>query len=276
MKTTRRPHSPRAALAAALAVATCLASAPVAADARPVAQLDDDVVVQITAPPAGARLQGPVVVAGYAADRRSPSGSGINERDVQIWLHTAAGPQGLLGYAGGGRDSPAVSAILGAPFGRAGFERVWDACGVAPGPYELVVWVSSLTTPGARNLARIDVEVLPCAAPLTGVAGLWSSEFGPVTFEHDPVVGSTRLPVVGSWAQPPGVGACPPAAPLPGCIGLIQNGTFDPTASVLEFGYYQDWNNTTGAARLTLAPDGRTLVGTWTQPGASGPWTMRR
>jgi N-formylglutamate amidohydrolase len=45
---------------------------------------------------------------------------------------------------------------------------------------------------------------------------------------------------------------------------------------VLEFTYYQDWNNTRGTARLTLSPDGSSLSGTWSQPGDEGTWTMRR
>jgi hypothetical protein len=45
---------------------------------------------------------------------------------------------------------------------------------------------------------------------------------------------------------------------------------------VLEFSYYQEWNDMRGTARLTLAPDGALLSGTWVQADSEGTWTLRR
>jgi hypothetical protein len=104
-----------------------------------------------------------VDVAGYAADLRSPSGSGLNERDIQIYLDDTADPAHLLNYAEAGHDSPTAAATLGPQFARVGFQAVWETCSFPAKTYSLIVWVSSLVTPGARNLTSTDVEVAPCS-----------------------------------------------------------------------------------------------------------------
>jgi hypothetical protein len=130
--------------------------------AAPLAQVDDSLVVRITSPQPGEHLMGRVRITGYAADRRSTTGSGLNERDIAVYLNNTADPYNLLRYAAGQQDSPAAAHELGPLFGEVGFAAVWEACAFAPGPYELIVWVSSLATPGARNFAAVDVEVQAC------------------------------------------------------------------------------------------------------------------
>src|SRR5438105_2778541 len=54
-------------------------------------QEDANIVVQFTSPAAGARLSGAAAVEGFAGDRRSASGSGLNEKDVQLYLDLPPG-----------------------------------------------------------------------------------------------------------------------------------------------------------------------------------------
>jgi hypothetical protein len=133
--------------------------------AAPVDQIDEDVVVAITAPQPGQRLRGNVVITGYAADRRSAIGSGLNERDIQVYLNDSADERALLDIARPGQDSPAAAAALGPRFGQVGFQSTaWQTCSFPPGAYTVFVWVSSLTTPGARNVAQANVEIEACPA----------------------------------------------------------------------------------------------------------------
>jgi hypothetical protein len=156
-------------------------AAPERQDAAP----DQDMVVRITSPLAGEQLQGSTVITGFAADRRGPAGSGLNERDIQIWLTDATGTRTLLGYAALGSTGPEAIATVGSGTQAIGFSRVWDTCTNAPGSYEVEVWVSSLARPGARNRASTDVAVAPCpgtpapAATTAGTTGPASTAGGP-------------------------------------------------------------------------------------------------
>lgn len=130
--------------------------------AQPTGQVDTDIVVQITNPQPGQRVQGSVDIAGFAADRRSPAGSGLNERDVALYLNDSSEPRNLFDYADTGEDSPEAAARLGPQFAQVGFADRWETCSFPPGHYTLVVWVSSLVVAGARNFASVDVDVVPC------------------------------------------------------------------------------------------------------------------
>src|SRR5260370_6007052 len=156
----------RAVVLVALALLPAVLPAPWA-HAAPTAQLDDSVVVRISSPARGEQVQGVVEIRGYAADTRSPTGSGLNESDIQVYLNDPSDPRNLLHYAAGKQDSADAATALGPQFGQAGFTASWDTCSFAPGHYSLTVWVSSLTTPGARNLATTDVEVGSFAAGTT-------------------------------------------------------------------------------------------------------------
>jgi hypothetical protein len=109
-----------------------------------------------------------------------------------------------------------------------------------------------------------------------GIIGRWTSEWGPVVLLHNLITDSQSVAVEGIWQQPGGTGGCPPARPAPGCLGIMEQATYDPTTRVFQLSYYEEWGDIRGTARLTLAPDGNTLSGTWTQPDYTGTWTMRR
>src|SRR5579883_3020843 len=96
--------------------------------AAPAGQVDPNVVVQITSPQPGQQLQGQVEIAGYAADQRSPSGSGLNERDIRLYLNDASDEQNLVDYAAAGLDSPSAAAALGPRFAQVGFGDTWQTC----------------------------------------------------------------------------------------------------------------------------------------------------
>ncbi len=155
-----------------------------AAAALPTLQVDPDIVVQITNPQPGQRLQGSVDIAGFAADRRSPAGSGLNERDVALYLNDSADERNLFDYADTGEDSPEAAAALGPQFAQVGFADSWETCSFPPGHYTLIAWVSSLVVPGARNFASVDVDVAPCP-PATIIPN--------DAFESDPDSRSVRV-----------------------------------------------------------------------------------
>jgi hypothetical protein len=147
----------------AASAAAPLPAAATSVDSRSLPQTDPNMVVEITSPKPGERLRGRVEIAGYAADRRSPSGSGLNERDVQIYLNDSSDPWNLFDYALAGRDSPEAAGALGPAYSQTGFWDAWETCTFPEGPYRLMVWVSSLVSPGARSFASVDVYVEACA-----------------------------------------------------------------------------------------------------------------
>src|SRR5438132_634602 len=83
------------------------------------------------------RLRGRVEIVGYAADRRSPSGSGLNERDIQIYVNDSSDPWNLFDFALAGRDSPEAAAALGPGYSQTGFWDAWETCTFPEGPYRL-------------------------------------------------------------------------------------------------------------------------------------------
>jgi hypothetical protein len=271
----RRQFWSRLAALAALGLGQVAMAPPV-----PVAaQLDEDLVLVLSTPEAGARLTDRVSISGYAVDRRSHDGPGINGRDVRVYLDSDRDETLLLGFASFGSASPAATAAEGPRGQGTGFEREWDTCAFAPGPHRLIVWVSSLVVPGARQRQEREVTLAACpgGAPNSpSVAGAWQSDFGPVELRHRPLAaGADGASVTGTWLQPPGVGQCPASQVPPGCVGVIDRGVFSADGR-LQFGYYQWWNDVEGSAMLTLSPDGRELSGTWQQAGADGAWTLTR
>jgi hypothetical protein len=164
MRLTKLARAGLAAALAAVALVTPRAAAapPPTPMADPTAQIDPNIVVQIISPRPGERLRGRVEIEGYAADVRSTTGSGLNERDVQLFLNDSNDQSNLFDFALAGRDSPQAVAALGPTFDKAGFWDAWETCSFPEAPYKLIVWVSSLVNAGARNFASVDVYVEGC------------------------------------------------------------------------------------------------------------------
>mgnify|MGYP001765549651 CR=1 FL=1 len=99
------------------------------------------------------------------------------------------------------------------------------------------------------------------AEEIAPVLGTWLSNWGLLTFTAAPEAGEGQ--VRGRLQQ------------WPGQRGTITGGTYDAARRRLDLTTVQDWNGLTSTASLTLAPDGRTLTGTWRNARGTGPYTMR-
>lgn len=161
MKPTKRSGLLAGVMLAGIALLRPLAPT----EAAPIGQIDENLIVVITNPQPGQRLEGRVEITGYAADPRSARGAGVNPRDIRLYLDDVSDERYLLAFAEAGRDSPEAIAALGPRIDNAGFRALWETCSFPAGPYKLMVWVSSLTTPGARQGASVDVDVAPCNPP---------------------------------------------------------------------------------------------------------------
>lgn len=114
------------------------------------------------------------------------------------------------------------------------------------------------------TLAPSPTTPAPTPTQSITIGGAWESNFGAVTLEAGTPGANQLVNVSGFWIQGDGK------------QGTIKNGSFDPVNGVLEFTYFQPWNNLEGSARFILAPDGKTLKGTWKQSSGQGDWTMQR
>jgi hypothetical protein len=121
-------------------------------------------------------------------DPTSADGSGVNPRDIQLWL--GAPPDGyLLDYAQYGQPSPEATAIYGPDSRDTGFVMDWETCSFPTGTHELWAFVSSSARPGVTDFTRVDVTVSPCPPGTVLFRADWStvppliteqSEQGPV------------------------------------------------------------------------------------------------
>jgi len=195
-------------------------------------------VVQLTSPRPGEVLSGPVTIRGYAADRRSTGGSGLNEADIQLYLDDTSDEWHLFDFATGGQDSPEAAAALGPQFDHVGFQDVWQTCSFPAGPHKLIVYVSSLVQPGGRNFTTVDVNLEGCA---DGV-GLYRDDFtarpgGVETQELAP--GGTGADYVdaifGNFAA--GIDARCTEAEVPCFYALVFRGVPSPTERTGLIGY---------------------------------------
>lgn len=91
------------------------------------------------------------------------------------------------------------------------------------------------------------------------IAGTWSSDYGDITFYHDPIVGDKPVQVTGFWQQDTDQ------------RGRIDGGTFNPVTRKLDFSYTQEWDGSTGTASFTLTCSGSRMNGY-----CAGPWNAWR
>lgn len=99
------------------------------------------------------------------------------------------------------------------------------------------------------------------------IGGNWQSQWGPVTLKPTGNASEPngKVQLTGSWTQPSKG------------VGTIEQGSFDPASGTLEFAYYQPWNNIRGVATFKLSKDGKSLVGSFSQPpNYKGAWTLNR
>jgi hypothetical protein len=108
-----------------------------------IAKLDMDpyspnVLAPIEQPSAGAVVSGTVILSGYAIDRRSPAGAGIDL--VHIYLDGPYGTGTIIGGATYGLDRPDIAAQYGARFRPSGWELAWGTGSLAPGVHRLYLY----------------------------------------------------------------------------------------------------------------------------------------
>jgi uncharacterized protein (TIGR03067 family) len=145
-----------------------------------------------------------------------------------------------------------------------------------PGPHKLGPIALWLPKPdSAVELRNIRITNSPLSAgdgpdpaelrKLTGIAGTWESDWGPVTLEHGPIEGWTAVTLGGSYL------------PEPDRKGVITRGKYNPVLRVVQFAYAEPWWDGTGSAELKLSADGNKLEGIWSDSsGDSGIWTLVR
>jgi len=129
------------------------------------AQTPTEPVAVIVQPADNSSVRGRTRISGWAVDPQQPpvTGQGINPRDVQLWLGPY--PDGrLLDYAQYGLPSEEAARRHGGGFLDSGYQRTWETCSFRPGPYDLWVYVSSLSSPGTRGYSQANLTVEPCAS----------------------------------------------------------------------------------------------------------------
>ena len=88
-------------------------------------------------------IRGTVTLRGFAIDRASAAGAGIDR--VDVYLDGPYGTGTIIGAATYGLDRPDVAAQYGARFGPSGWELVWDTAGIAPGVHRLYLYAHRTT-----------------------------------------------------------------------------------------------------------------------------------
>lgn len=100
---------------------------------------------------------------------------------------------------------------------------------------------------------------------VVGIEGKWDSNWGPVTFEHEPMTGNAPIEITGHWAQ------------TPKKIGVFKSGKYDPVKRTVAVSYYQNWNFLHGSAKFKLNKSGNRMVGSFRQALIlGGTWILWR
>jgi hypothetical protein len=125
--------------------------------------------MNVDSPAYGATLGQPFVIGGWAIDRASGSGTGVDSIHVYAYPNPGSGtPPIFLGVASYGASRPDVGAFFGASFTNSGFNL--SVSGLSPGRYLLVVFAHS-TVAGTFNSSRsVDITISgPSSDPLMNV-----------------------------------------------------------------------------------------------------------
>ncbi len=117
-----------------------------------------DVLAPIEQPTAGTFVSGAVTLRGFAIDRASAAGTGIDM--VHIYLDGPYGTGTIIGGATYGLDRPDIAAQYGARFGPSGWELAWDTAGLAPGVHRLYLYAHR-TTDNAWSVMDPHLVVVP-------------------------------------------------------------------------------------------------------------------
>lgn len=123
-----------------------------------------------------------------------------------------------------------------------------------PGIEEQVLYSGNRSVKPDADTSRTD-----------GIAGTWDSNWGQVTFEHDPIEGDKPVEVSGHWQQGPKK------------TGVFKSGTFDPATGIVKVTYYQNWNFLKGSAKFKVNKKGNRMDGSFRQALIlGGTWILWR
>lgn len=109
-----------------------------------------DTLLNIDGPSQGAVVAGPFVVSGWAIDRATASGTGVDA--VHLWAFPTSGAAAQFLGAASSFPRPDVAGIYGAQFTNSGYTLTVTA--LAPGTYDLIVFARSAVT-NSFNAARV-------------------------------------------------------------------------------------------------------------------------
>lgn len=165
----------------------------------------DDPIGDIEFPVDRAAVPRVATIGGWAIDRNSSSGTGVDA--VSIYLDGNGARDSLIGVAAAGDERAGVGLHFGDPrFGRSGWHFEWDTLDVSPGPHTLYVVFQSAATGASTTLSRHVVvgtgrdiargkpaqasATLPSFSPANAVDGLvtttWNAgHFAPQWIEID-------------------------------------------------------------------------------------------
>jgi subtilisin family serine protease len=116
-----------------------------------------DALLSIDTPVSGATVSGSFLIGGWALDRDSTSGTGIDT--VHVWAYPASGgPPSFLGVAAYGGARPDVAAVFGGRFVWSGFHLV--TAGLSAGVYDVVAYGHSTVT-NAFSVVKVVRVVVP-------------------------------------------------------------------------------------------------------------------
>jgi hypothetical protein len=128
------------------------------AASAPVAQVGTQ--LYIDTPRTGQAIDGALFVAGWAADPRSTSGTGVDR--VDVWAYPGPGSGTLPFYLGNalyGKDRPDVGAIFGSRFRNTGYAI--NVMNLPGGLYDIVAFARSTVTGAAENPRIVRVTLKP-------------------------------------------------------------------------------------------------------------------
>jgi hypothetical protein len=183
------------------------------------------------APTAGA-VPARFAISGWAVDRDSPTGTGVDA--VHVWAYPSSGAPRFIGAAAYGLSRPDIGAIFGGRFTNSGWSLTGS--GLPPGAWTLVASMHSTVTGTFRRSGSVTVQVpsgsiVQVDAP---VAGSVTTSFSIAGWAVDLAASSgTGIGAVHIWAFPVGggtprfVGAVAPTQSRPD-VGAVFGAQFTP------------------------------------------------
>lgn len=128
------------------------------------AQYQPNVIAPIDYPPRNSSVTGNVTIRGYAIDRNSSTGTGIDQ--VHIYLDGPYGTGRIIGAAEYGLSRPDVGAYYGNQrFTPSGWQLTWNTTNVTPGAHSLYLYAHRTTDNRWSLLGPHNITVVRAPTP---------------------------------------------------------------------------------------------------------------